>query len=43
MDWLVRDWHFFGLNGQVWMPLLAGGLTLYIPVLIVLRRRTGHY
>jgi hypothetical protein len=39
LDWLVHDWHFLGLTGQVWMPLMAAGLALYIAVLIVARRR----
>lgn len=39
MDWLVADWHFLGLNGQMWMPLFAAGLALYIAVLIFVR----HY
>lgn len=34
MDWLVRDWNFFGLHGQIWMLLFAAGLALYIAVLV---------
>jgi hypothetical protein len=39
LDWLVHDWHFLGLTGQIWMPLMAAGLALYIAILIVARRR----
>jgi hypothetical protein len=43
MDWLVRDLYFFGVNGQVWMPLLASALVLYIAALLLVRHRTGSY
>lgn len=43
MDWLVRDWHFLGFNGQMWMLLIAAGMALYIAVLLFVRQRTGHY
>ncbi len=39
MEWLVSDWQFFGLHGQVWMALFAAGLALYIAVLIAVNRR----
>jgi hypothetical protein len=39
MDWLVDDWHFFGLHGQVWMALFAAALALYVAVLVLVR----HY
>jgi hypothetical protein len=42
LDWLVRDWTFFGMTGQVWMPVFGGALALYIAVLVITRhRRTG--
>jgi hypothetical protein len=39
LDWLVHDWHFFGFDGQVWMPLMAAALATYIAALLVMRRR----
>lgn len=39
LDWLVHDWHFLGLDGQVWMPLMAAALAAYIAALLVMRRR----
>jgi succinyl-CoA synthetase beta subunit len=42
MDWLIRDWQFFGLHGQVWMLVFAAGLALYIAVLILARRYNTH-
>jgi hypothetical protein len=41
LDWLIHDWHFLGLTGQIWMPVFAAALLLYLAVLIILRRRDG--
>lgn len=30
LDWLVGDCRLFGLTGQNWMPVVGGGLLLYI-------------
>lgn len=38
LNWLVQDFGFLGLNGQNWMPVLAGALLLYAVVMVLLRR-----
>jgi hypothetical protein len=39
LNWLTGNCEFFGLAGQNWMLVVAGGLLLYIVVLAVGRRR----
>ena len=39
LDWLVGDCRLFGLTGQNWMPVVGGGLLLYIAILVIARRR----
>ena len=39
LDWLVGDCRLFGLTGQNWMPVVGGGLRLYIAILVIARRR----
>lgn len=39
LNWLMGNCNLFGFNGQNWMPVLAGGLLLYIAVLAIGRRR----
>ena len=42
LDWLTGNIELFGLPGQNWMLVLAGGLVLYIAVLAIGRhRQTG--
>lgn len=40
LDWLVRDWTFFGMTGQVWMLVFGCALALYIAVLVITRHRS---
>lgn len=37
-SWLVAHCHLFGLSGQNWMLLVAGGMLVYIAVLILTRQ-----
>jgi hypothetical protein len=39
LNWLTGNCEFFGLAGQNWMLLVAGGLLLYIAVLAIGQRR----
>ena len=39
LDWLTGNCDLLGFNGQNWMLVLAGGLLLYIAVLVIGRRR----
>jgi len=39
LQWLVDDWHLFGLSGQNWLLVIGGGLALYIAGLVIARRR----
>lgn len=42
LDWLVGDYHLFGLTGQNWMLVVGDGLLLYIAGLVIgWRRPTG--
>ena len=38
LQWLVDDWHWFGLSGQNWLLVIGGGLALYIAGLLIARR-----
>lgn len=37
-SWLVAQCDLFGLSGQNWMLLVAGGMLVYIAILIVARQ-----
>jgi hypothetical protein len=39
LNWLTGNCDLLGFNGQNWMLLLAGGLLVYIAVLVIGRRR----
>lgn len=39
LNWLTGNCELFGLTGQNWMLVVAGGLLLYIVVLAISRRR----
>ena len=39
LQWLVDDWHLFGLSGQNWLLVIGGGLALYIAGLVIAHRR----
>lgn len=39
LNWLTGNCELFGLAGQNWMLVVAGGLLLYIVVLAIGRRR----
>jgi hypothetical protein len=39
LNWLTANCDLFGFNGQNWMPVLAGGLLVYIAVLVIGRHR----
>lgn len=39
LDWLSETCNVFGLAGQNWMLLVAGGLLIYIAGLAIARRR----
>jgi len=39
LQWLVDDWHWFGLSGQNWLLVIGGGLALYIAGMLIARRR----
>ena len=39
LNWLTGNFELFGLPGQNWMLVVAGGLLLYIAVLAIGRRR----
>jgi hypothetical protein len=39
LQWLVEDWHLFGLSGQNWLLVIGGGLALYIAGLVIAARR----
>ena len=41
LEWLIHDWHFLGITGQIWMPVFAAGLLLYVVVLLIVRRCNG--
>lgn len=42
LNWLTGNCDLFGFEGQNWMPVLAGGLLIYIAVLVIGRnRQTG--
>jgi len=38
VDWLTGNCWLFGMSGQNWMLVVAGGLAIYIGALII-----GHY
>jgi hypothetical protein len=42
LDWMIHDWEFLGFHGQIWMPVFAAGLALYIAVLVVMRHYNTH-
>jgi hypothetical protein len=35
LNWLTGNCELFGLAGQNWMLVFAGGLSLYIAVLVI--------
>jgi len=35
LNWLTENSEWFGLPGQNWMLVVAGGLLLYIAVLVI--------
>ncbi len=37
VEWLVKPWDLFGLDGQNWMWLVAAGLALYAIAMLVAR------
>ena len=39
LDWLTHDWHFFGMTGQLWMPVIGAALLVYFAALTIVRRR----
>ncbi len=39
LNWLTGNCELFGLTGQNWMLVVAGGLLLYIGVLAIGQRR----
>ena len=39
LDWLLRDWTFFGMTGQIWMPVIGAALLVYAVILTLVRRR----
>jgi hypothetical protein len=39
LNWLTGNCELFGLSGQNWMLVVAGGLLAYIVVLALGRRR----
>ena len=39
LNWLTGNCDLFGLAGQNWMLVVAGGLLLYIAALAICRRR----
>jgi len=39
MNWLTGDFEIFGIDAQNWMLVAAGGLLLYIAILMIARRR----
>jgi hypothetical protein len=39
LNWLTGNFDLFGLSGQNWMLVVAGGLLAYIAVLAIGRRR----
>jgi len=39
LNWLTGNFDLFGLSGQNWMLVIAGGLLAYIVVLALSRRR----
>lgn len=39
LNWLVGEFHVFGLAVQNWMVVIGGGLALYLVALAMLRRR----
>ena len=39
LNWLTGTCELFGLTGQNWMLVVAGGLLLYIAVLAIGQRR----
>ena len=42
LNWLTGNCELFGVTGQNWMLVVAGGLLLYIAVLAIShRRQTG--
>jgi hypothetical protein len=42
LNWLTNNYELFGLPGQNWMLVVAGGLLLYIAMLAIGSfRRTG--
>jgi hypothetical protein len=44
LNWLTSNCELFGLPGQNWMLVVAGGLLLYIAVLLIGSfRQTGAH
>ena len=39
LNWLTANFELFGLPGQNWMFIVAGGLLLYIAMLAISRGR----
>jgi hypothetical protein len=39
LTWLTHDWHFLGMTGQLWMPVIGAALLVYFAILTVARRR----
>ena len=38
LNWLTDNCEVLGLNGQNWMLVVAGGMLLYIAMLVIARR-----
>ncbi len=39
LEWLTHDWQFFGMTGQIWMPVIGAALLLYTVIMLAVRRR----
>jgi len=42
LNWLTANCELFGLSGQNWMFVVAGGLLLYIAALAIIRSRQAR-
>jgi disulfide bond formation protein DsbB len=42
LNWLTNNCDLLGFNGQNWMLVLAGGLLVYIAVLVIRQRRQAN-
>jgi hypothetical protein len=39
LDWLVDEWNFLGISGQIWMPAIGAALLIYVVILTIVRHR----